>query len=406
MLKCHIVDLHMAAPSYAARLSPYDNKGILGVAERPDEVDVAEKAARDLAIRIRNAKGAVVVHTGAGLSTSAGIRDFRGPRGVWTEERRAAEERKGKRAEKAKVAEETSVKEEEGEEERPRKRARPEWDHDVDFALAEPTFAHRALARLAELGFIRFVVTQNVDGLHAVSGLPEDMHVELHGCIFKERCPRCKVVLRRDFDVGTVGFRATGRKCPHGCRGSLRDLLLDWDDALDDEMLVRSDRESRDAALSLCLGTSLQIVPARDLPRLSKEMVIVNLQPTPMDARADVVIRSRIDDVMRIVCQELDVAVPPGQRTRELRLAVADSPDGWALTFTSALPATDDERHKLPIPWLAKLQVDGAAVSASRTCTVPAQHKTIAIAATSPTGSTWTIQHDLAPGSTTLTFTS
>ena len=64
-----------------------------------------------------------------------------------------------------------------------------------------------------------------------------------------------------------VGFKRTGRKCAApGCKGRLKDLILDWEDALPEDELVASEEAASAADLAICLGTSLQITPACDLP--------------------------------------------------------------------------------------------------------------------------------------------
>jgi len=85
---------------------------------------------------IREAKH-IVVHTGAGISTSAGIPDFRGPNGVWTLEKQ------GKKRET-----------------------------NVTFESAQPTVTHMALVAMVKAKLVQLVVSQNVDGLHLKSGLP------------------------------------------------------------------------------------------------------------------------------------------------------------------------------------------------------------------------------------------
>lgn len=91
--------------------------------------------------------------------------------------------------------------------------------------------------------------------------------------------------------------------------------MLDWEDALPDEELDRAENEADTADVILCLGTSLQIKPICDLPtRTAKRggaFALVNLQKTPKDKHARVIVHARCDDVMRRVMQRLRLPVPP-----------------------------------------------------------------------------------------------
>ena len=69
--------------NYAEGLSAYEHKGKVNLTERFDSPDILESKLDELASLVRASKH-LVVHTGAGISTSAGIPDFRGPNGVWT----------------------------------------------------------------------------------------------------------------------------------------------------------------------------------------------------------------------------------------------------------------------------------------------------------------------------------
>ena len=85
----------------------------------------------------------------------------------------------------------------------------------------------QALLALHRAGKLAYTVSQNVDGLHLRSGLPRAALAELHGNCFAERCARCGREYVRDFEMETVGFRYTGRKCSD-CGGRLKDHILDW----------------------------------------------------------------------------------------------------------------------------------------------------------------------------------
>lgn len=267
------------APSYANRLSECEDKGVVGLKEVRDRARQRDINLNKLCQLVRASKF-VIVLTGAGISTSAGIADFRGPTGVWTKER-LAEKKKGK---KAKLQQEAEEEEE-----------------DNSFELAVPTRTHLALTKLCNNNVVRGVISQNVDGLHMRSSLPRSRLVELHGNVFLERCNLCKHEVLHTTDVGGVGCKPTGNACPECARGKLHDTVLDWDTPIDQEYLDLAEEWMRSADLVLCLGTSLRIVPAANLPLLMDQagkLVIVNLQPTPLDAKADLLLRCEVDLVM------------------------------------------------------------------------------------------------------------
>ena len=276
----------------------------------------------------------IVVMTGAGVSTSAGIPDFRGPRGIWTIEER------GKRRKKTRnnpVKPGHGCKGDHGqslsENDKPigdalgsqlfRKPSQsnsmektatvsPKRNRDDDlpspsFEFASPTFTHRAITTLASRGLVKFCITQNVDGLHRKSGLPRSKQSVLHGCIFTEKCNICQMEYFRDFDVGGVSFKKTGRKCTKvpGCAGDLHDTILDWEDPLPEDDWEKAQLHCKQADLVLALGTSLRIEPAGSLPLSAKRFVIVNLQATPYDNDADLIIRAKVDDIMTLLMKSI-----------------------------------------------------------------------------------------------------
>jgi NAD+-dependent protein deacetylase sirtuin 6 len=149
--------------------------------------------------------------------------------------------------------------------------------------------------------------------LHRRSGLSRDQHAVLHGCVFTEACSECGMQYFRKTEVGGMSFQKTGRFCVQEkcCKNTvdcldgsvmppapLHDTLLDWDDPLPEYDFARSENACCNADLVLALGTSLRIEPAAGLPLLGKQFAIVNLQETPHDSMASVVIRGKTDDVM------------------------------------------------------------------------------------------------------------
>jgi mono-ADP-ribosyltransferase sirtuin 6 len=269
---------------YASRLSEYPDKGVCGLPERQDSQRSLSLKLKRLADWVLHSEHFVVV-TGAGISTSAGIPDFRGPNGVWTLEetqskhRSSPDNRKRKRPDSSNLQNTASAS--------------------MDFSKAQPTSTHRAITKLASVGKIKYCATQNVDGLHRRSGLSRSHHAALHGCAFTEICATCNTEHFRDEDVGGMSFQPTGRKCSMvGCDGSLHDTLLDWEDQLPEDDFAQAEAHCDRADLVLCLGTSLRIEPAGSLPTRAKRFVIVNLQETPKDKKAAMIIRAPVDQVM------------------------------------------------------------------------------------------------------------
>ncbi|KMZ04461.1 NAD-dependent protein deacetylase Sirt6 [Drosophila simulans] len=272
--------------NYADGLSAYDNKGILGAPESFDsDEDVAEKC-QVLADLIKKS-GHVVLHTGAGISTSAGIPDFRGPKGVWTLEEKG---------------------------EKP--------DFNVSFDEARPTKTHMAIIALIESGYVQYVISQNIDGLHLKSGLDRKYISELHGNIYIEQCKKCRRQFVSPTAVETVGQKSLQRACKssmdskgRSCRyGILYDNVLDWEHDLPENDLEMGLMHSTVADLNIALGTTLQIVPSGDLPlknlKRGGKFVICNLQPTKHDKKANLIVSSYVDVVLSKVCKLLGVEIP------------------------------------------------------------------------------------------------
>ncbi|KAF0973919.1 hypothetical protein FDP41_007306 [Naegleria fowleri] len=226
------------------------------VTEYFDDEDTIRENARQVAALIRNSKHCVV-YTGAGISTSARIPDYRGPKGVWT--LKSA----GKGNEIATL--------------------------DIEQAL--PTFAHYALTHLVKKNLVKFVVSTNVDGLHRRSGLSASEMSELHGNCYREVCSDCGKEYLRGFDVmKSVKFyqtHKTGRFCD-ACGGSLKDTIIHFGESLPTGELESALKHSQECDFSLVLGTSMMVQPACRLPLMALDnqggmMCIVNLQKTKFD---------------------------------------------------------------------------------------------------------------------------
>jgi mono-ADP-ribosyltransferase sirtuin 6 len=286
---------------YASRLKEYPNKGKVGLPESFDTRRALSLKLKHLTEELRASKYTVVL-TGAGISTSSGIPDFRGPNGIWTKEKerqRQQQQRKNPRKRpRTDASEPPVVAAAEGE-----TKNKNTEDNNL-FARARPTLTHRAITKLTLDGKLKYCVTQNVDGLHRRSGLSRNFHSTVHGCVFTEKCASCGCEYFRDDETGGLSFKPTGNRCDDcGGEGILHDILLDWEDPVLDMERVHAECEKAD--LVLCLGTSLRIEPVGSLPLLAKKFVIVNLQVTPKDEMASSIIRGRVDYVMQSLMSNL-----------------------------------------------------------------------------------------------------
>jgi mono-ADP-ribosyltransferase sirtuin 6 len=292
---------------YNSRLMHIEDKGLCGDPEIIDDPEDLETKLDALASMLICSKHCVVF-TGAGISTSAGIPDFRGPNGVWTREQRG----------------ETFSNTTEA----------------LSFEKAKPTKTHKALAILLQKGIIKHIVSQNVDGLHLRSGIPQENLSELHGNLFMEVCEKCKTRYFRDYDVGGMGLKYTGNKCDDlTCRGKLKDFAIDWDTELPEDIFRKAKSEIKRSDLVICIGTSLRIRPAGNMPasilRVSKahkekgNLVIINLQATHLDSKAlkihhysDFVMQKLFDKLS--LCFDHDSIFPDASDSRDSKEADND----------------------------------------------------------------------------------
>jgi NAD-dependent deacetylase len=223
----------------------------------------------------------IVAFTGAGVSTECGVPDFRSPGSAWR--RHPPIDFSAFMASAATRAEAW----------------RRKFAMDDLYAGARPGRTHHALARLAEAGSLGTVITQNIDGLHQAAGLEPSKLVELHGNGSFARCLACGE--RHELPPIRARFEATGEAPVCACGGAVKSATIAFGQPVPAEEL----RLSRDAALAadlfLVLGSSLVVRPAATLPLVAKQsgaaLVIVNRDPTPLDAEADLVIRADVGAV-------------------------------------------------------------------------------------------------------------
>jgi NAD-dependent deacetylase len=227
----------------------------------------------------------IVALTGAGISTDSGIPDFRGPRGVWT---------RNPEAEKMATLQHYVADPE------VRKRA---WQSRLDSPAlaAQPNDGHRALVALERHGTLDTLITQNVDGLHQKAGTAPERVVEIHGTAREVVCLDCGERAPMERALARVRAGEADPLC-RSCGGILKSATISFGQGLVQEDLRRAEQAARRCDLMLAIGTKLSVYPIAGVVPVAKEagarVVIVNAEPTEMDALADAVLRGSISALL------------------------------------------------------------------------------------------------------------
>ena len=304
------------AKTNAAGLTPSEKTLVKEAAktlERHSSLAEVKREAAKIAELIKTAKHCVAF-TGAGISTSAGIGDYRGKGGKWTEmDRKEVTEKVScdlKSEVPVLVRRQSSLLSDDGTE-------GGADEEGVPYEQLRPTYTHEALVKLVDLGFLKYVISQNGDGLHGLSGIPDDHLSELHGNVFVEVCEGCGHRYHRPYyvmddrasqyyeDLEEYGSsdvkkpphatkcrqcglcHRTGRRCDQpGCRGFLKDSIINFGDDLEEGILTRAEEHAEKADVMISLGSTMQVTPACHLVVKNRKvvrLVIVNRQTTEFD---------------------------------------------------------------------------------------------------------------------------
>jgi NAD-dependent deacetylase len=218
-----------------------------------------------------------VVLTGAGISTESGIPDFRSAGGIW------------ERYDPAEVASIDAFRHDP---------ARV-WEFYAlrleALASAEPNDGHRALAELEEQGWLRAVVTQNVDGLHERAGSREV--VEVHGSLREAECIHCRIRVPMEDALASGPLPP----CPD-CGEILKPGVVMFGELLPAAAIERA-QTLAEAGLLLVVGSSLEVHPVAALPgetlAAGGALAIVNRGATPWDSRAELVLDAGAGETLR-----------------------------------------------------------------------------------------------------------
>ena len=245
------------------------------------DIDRAVEAARQLIGRARR----IVVLTGAGISTDSGIPDFRGPQGLWT---------RNPEAEKMATIQHYVADPE------VRKRS---WRSRLESPAlsAAPNPGHRALVDLEKTGKLLALLTQNVDGLHQKAGSSAALVVEIHGTAREVVCLDCGERAAMERALARVRAGEEDPPC-RTCGGILKSATISFGQSLVPEDLRRAEQAARACDLMLAVGTKLSVYPIAGVVPVAKDsgarVIILNAEPTEMDALADVILRGSISELL------------------------------------------------------------------------------------------------------------
>jgi NAD-dependent deacetylase len=226
---------------------------------------------------------AIVPFTGAGISTEAGIPDFRSPGGLWTRNRP--------------IPFDEFVASQDARDEAWRRR----FAMEETFAAARPGRGHRALAALYNAGKIPALITQNIDNLHQASGFAASDVIELHGNTTYARCIGCGTTYSLDWVKTRFDTSQQAPDCT-ACGEPVKAATISFGQMMPEQEMQRAAEVSRECDLFLAIGSSLVVWPAAGFPLLAKQsgarLVIINNEPTEQDEHADLVIRFDIGETL------------------------------------------------------------------------------------------------------------
>lgn len=232
----------------------------------------------------------LVVFTGAGISTESGIPDFRGKDGIWTRM----------------DPEDFTIQ---------RFVARPEvrkmqWNMLAEGGLVKdvkPNAAHYAIAELEKMGKLDCIVTQNIDNLHELAGNSPEIVFELHGNMQYVRCLGCS----RRWPMAEILARLAAEELPEceHCKGILKPDAVFFGESLPLAVLSEATRRAAQCDLCIVIGSTLVVYPAAQIPQYALDggakLVIINIGPTAMDARAVVRIEGMAGETMTRILEQV-----------------------------------------------------------------------------------------------------
>jgi NAD-dependent deacetylase len=222
----------------------------------------------------------IVIFTGAGISTESGIPDFRSPGGIWTRYKP--------------IYFDDFVSSEEARRETWRRKI----ETDKTMTVAEPNRGHMAVSALISRGKATSVITQNIDGLHQLSGVSPEQVIELHGNSTYAKCLDCDTRMELKPILENFARDETMPECESCGSNMVKTATISFGQSMPEEEMRRAEIATHNCDLFIAIGSSLQVYPAAGFPILAKrsgaKLAILNREPTDLDQYADLVVNGEI----------------------------------------------------------------------------------------------------------------
>jgi NAD-dependent deacetylase len=246
--------------------------------------DMSAAAQADALRLLLNDAQRVVIFTGAGISTESGIPDFRSPGGLWQTNQpiyfddyiRSADMR--------------------------REAWRRKFNMESTFQAARPNRGHLSVAQLVTSGKASHVITQNVDNLHQVSGVPAEKVIELHGNSTYAKCLSCQT----RFELAPIREAflkdETLPSCACSPRAIVKTATISFGQQMPEEAMRAAEEATLACDLFIAIGSSLVVYPAAGFPILARQngamLVILNREATELDDMAHLVVNAEIGPIL------------------------------------------------------------------------------------------------------------
>ena len=224
----------------------------------------------------------ITILTGAGISTASGIPDFRGDNGFWKTNQPIYFDEFLSSSAKRKESWKNNI-------------ALTEKLKSINFNKG-----HTLVRKILNMNSKNILITQNIDGLHQKSGVSNDQMIEIHGTALKANCLECKKIfsLKKFHEA----FKANSPipNCD-ACDGLVKVATISFGQPMNPVTMEKAVASAVHSSLMIVLGSSLVVQPVAGLPKIALEnggrLIICNLQTTPYDQHADLVMHEKIENV-------------------------------------------------------------------------------------------------------------